>query len=63
MTSWPVAMVDRLAQRGLFVIQLDTRDVGRSTWATTKPSSTFRQPVRWSRRDGYKSQSATAAAK
>ena len=63
MTSWPVAMVDGLAQRLLLVIQLDNRDVGRSTWATTKPPSTFRQLVRWPRRDGYDSQSATAAAK
>jgi pimeloyl-ACP methyl ester carboxylesterase len=53
MTSWPVAMVDGLAERGFFVIQLDNRDVGCSTWATAKPPSTFRQLLRMPRRDGY----------
>ena len=53
MTSWPAAMVDGLTERGFFVIQLDNRDVGRSTWATTKPPSIFRQLVRRPRRDGY----------
>lgn len=53
MTSWPVAMVDGLVARGFFVIQLDNRDVGRSTWATSKPPSTFRQLMRMPRRDGY----------
>lgn len=53
LTSWPAAMVDGLVQRGFWVIRLDNRDVGRSTWATTKPPGTLRKLLRRPRRDGY----------
>lgn len=53
LTSWPAAMVDGLVGGGFFVIRLDNRDVGRSTWATTKPPGTLRQLLRRPRRDGY----------
>lgn len=53
LTSWPAAMVDGLAERGFYVIRLDNRDVGRSTWATTKPPGTVRKLLRRPRLDGY----------
>jgi pimeloyl-ACP methyl ester carboxylesterase len=53
LTSWPADMVDGLAERGFYVIRLDNRDVGRSTWATTPPPSVLRQLLRRPRLDGY----------
>ncbi|RAV08939.1 alpha/beta hydrolase [Mycolicibacterium sp. GF69] len=53
LTSWPMAMVDGLVDRGFYVIRLDNRDVGRSTWATTKPPGLLRQLLGRPRRDGY----------
>ncbi len=53
LTSWPPAMVEGLVTRGFFVIRLDNRDVGRSTWATSKPPGRLRQLLRRPRRDGY----------
>ncbi|OYD70316.1 alpha/beta fold hydrolase [Rhodococcus sp. OK302] len=53
LTSWPTAMVDGLVERGFYVIQPDNRDVGRSTWATTKPPSLLRRLARRPRSDGY----------
>ncbi|WP_250149748.1 alpha/beta fold hydrolase [Mycolicibacter acidiphilus] len=53
LTSWPVALVDGLVESGFLVIRPDNRDVGRSTWATTKPPGTLRQLSRRPLRDGY----------
>jgi pimeloyl-ACP methyl ester carboxylesterase len=53
LTSWPTAMVDGLAQHGFYVIRLDNRDVGHSTWATSTPPGTLRQLLRRPRSDGY----------
>lgn len=53
LTSWPTAMVDGLVERGFHVIRLDNRDVGRSTWATTKPPGLLRQMLGRPRRDSY----------
>ena len=63
MTSWPVAMVDGLAQRGLFVIQLDNRDVGLLHMGNHQAAQYLSATGALARRDGYNSQSAIAAAK
>ena len=53
LTSWTREMVEGLTERGFHVIRLDNRDVGRSTWATTRPPGRLRQLTHRPRRDGY----------
>ncbi|MBX7435428.1 alpha/beta fold hydrolase [Mycobacterium sp. Y57] len=53
LTSWPMAMVDGLVDRGFFVVRFDNRDVGRSTPGTTPPPGLLRRALKQPRRDGY----------
>ncbi len=53
LTSWSPALLAGLADRGFRIIRFDNRDVGRSTWATSKPAGRLRQLTRRPRRDGY----------
>ncbi|MGW0694904.1 alpha/beta fold hydrolase [Streptomyces sp. NPDC002738] len=53
LTSWPEAMIDALADRGLFVIRFDNRDSGRSTRASAPPPGMLRKVTARPRLDAY----------
>lgn len=53
LTSWSPALVGGLGGRGFHVIRFDNRDVGRSTWAISRPPGRLRQFANRPRRDGY----------
>lgn len=53
LTFWTPSFVGALVARGFRVVTMDNRDVGRSTFATAPPPSTWRQVLARPRQDAY----------
>lgn len=53
LTFWTSSVVDSLVARGFRVISIDNRDVGRSSFATTRSPAVWRQVLARPHRDGY----------
>ncbi|MGW0162583.1 alpha/beta fold hydrolase [Mycobacterium sp. NPDC003323] len=53
LTAWPARFISALCTAGYFVIRMDNRDCGRSSFATTAPPGTLRQLLARPRKDAY----------
>ena len=53
LTFWTDAVVDALVSWGFRVISIDNRDVGQSSFASTRPPALWRQVLARPRHDGY----------
>ena len=53
LTAWSQRFVDELASSGFFVIRMDNRDSGRSSFASTPPPGIIRQIFARPRSDAY----------
>lgn len=53
LTSWPIAVVEELVNRGYFVIRFDNRDVGQSSQIPSRPPGRMQQLFRRPPPDAY----------
>ncbi|MGN1056944.1 MAG: alpha/beta fold hydrolase [Comamonas sp.] len=56
LVSWPMALIEGLVHQGLYVITLDNRDMGRSSYLNQLPPARWRLLLRWGLQGHYQIQ-------